>query len=266
MKKVLVALLLALVVAALLLAGCGKPESDKSAEDAKDILAKSQTKMENVSSMKMTGSSNVEMTEAEQGEMAYDFEAVTQKTPDGQTELHMIARGEGEELQTYVVGDYMYTYDPNSGWVKRNITGEDDLSTAAPTPDQLAEMSRDAENLRLLPDEDGRYVVAFDVSPEFFDKYSEGLTDSSGILEDLFKDIKINIIYRIDKSTMYADNVDVQVSVKAVPLFGDITASTNITFSEFDQPVTIVLPPEAQNAPEEVLLPGDIPSIPGMGF
>ncbi len=266
MKKVLVALLLVLMVAALILAGCGKSESDKSAEEAKDILTKSQAKMENVSTLKMAGSSSVEMTEAEQGEMEYDFEAVTQKTPDGQTEFQMITRSEGEELQTYVVGGYVYTYDPNSGWVKRNITGEDNLSTAAPTPDQLAEMSREAENLRLLPEEDGKYVVAFDVSPEFVDQYSEGLTDSSGLLKDLFKDIKINIVYRIDKSTMYADNVDVEVSMKGVPLFGDITAFTSITFSEFDQPVTIVLPPEAQNAREEELLPGDLPSIPGMGF
>ena len=266
MRKVLVALLLALMVTALIVAGCGKSESDKSAEEAKDILAQSQAKMENVSSLKMAGSSSVEMTEAEQGEMDYDFEAVTLKTPDGQTEFQMIARGEGEELQTFIVGDYVYTYDPNSGWVKRKITGEDGLSTVAPTPDQLAEMSSYAENLRLLPEEDGRYVVAFDVSSEFFDQYSEGLTDSSGLLKDLFKDLKINIIYRIDKSTMYADNVDMEVSIKGVPLFGDITAFTSIAFSEFDQPVTIVLPPEAQNAPEEELLPGDLPSIPGMGF
>jgi len=266
MKKVLVALLLTMIVAALLLTGCGKSESDKSVEEAKDILVKSQAKMESVGSLKMAGSSSVEMTEAEQKEMEYDFEAVTRKTSDGQTELQMIARGDGEELLTYVVGDYLYTYDPNSGWVKRKITGEDDLSTAAPTPDQLAEMSRYAENLRLLPEEDGKYVVSFDVSPEFFNKYSEGLTDSSGLLKDLFKNIKISIIYRIDKSTMYADNVDVDVSVKGVPLFGDIIAFTSITFSEFDQPVTIVLPPEAQNAPEKELLPGDIPSIPGMGF
>ncbi|MBU4194657.1 MAG: hypothetical protein KKF66_06650, partial [Actinobacteria bacterium] len=76
-----------------------------------------------------------------------------------------------------------------------------------------------------------------------------------------------SVIYKIDKSTMYADNVDVDISLEGTPLFGDITASTSITFSEFNQPVTIVLPAEAQNAPEKELLPGDfdIP-IPGMGF
>lgn len=267
MRKFLVALLLALMVATLLLAGCGQSESDKSAEEAKDILAKSQEKMDEVNSVKMTGSASVEMTEAEQGSTEYDFEAVTQKTPDGQTELQMIAKGDGEDLQTYVLGGYAYTYDSNSGWVKRKITGADGVSTPAPTPDQLSEMSRYAESLRLMPEEDGKYVVAFDVSPEFFDQYSEGLTESSGIMEDFLKDIKVSVIYKIDKSTMYADNVDVDISLEDTPLFGDITAYTSITFSEFNQPVTIVLPAEAQNAPEKELLPGDfdIP-IPGMGF
>jgi hypothetical protein len=160
----------------------------------------------------------------------------------------------------------MYTYDLNSGWVKRKVTGEDALSTAVPTPDQLSEMSEYAENLRLLPEEDGKHVVAFDVSPDFFSKYSEGLTDPSGILKDYLKDIEVSVTYCIDESTMYADNVEVDLSMKGIPLFGDISGFISIAFSEFDQPVDITLPAEAMNAPEKELLPGDIPSMPGLGL
>lgn len=274
MKRFLIVLLLASMAAALLLTGCGESKTEKSADDAKAILEKSQQKMGDITSVKMTGSTSMVMPEAEETDTEFGFEAVTNIAADGQQEVHLVAKGDGEEYETYAMGGYAYTYDPNTGWIKQKISGTEDAGTAVPTHDQIVEMGRYAENLRLLPEEGGSYVVAFDVSPKFYEQYTTGSTDGeaegdiSGMMADLLKGIEISIVYKINKETLYADAAIIDMSLNDMPMLGDVTASMDAAFSDYNKQVSIVLPPEAQNAKEEELLPGElnIPSVPGLGF
>ena len=88
-------------------------------------------------------------------------------------------------------------------------------------------------------------------------------------MKDMFKGLKMGVVYKIDRNTMLADSASVTMSMKNAPIIGDMSIDMTVTFTDYNVPVTITLPPEAQNAPE--VQPNasgvpSIPSIPGLGL
>lgn len=279
MKKALILIMAAVLAAAVLACGCGGSKKDETQGEAEKVLMESNKKMADVQTVKIAGSVLIEMPEAEEKEESYDFEILS-SNEGGEPQAQAVIRSGGQEFQTYVVGGWAYTNDPNRGWVKQQVdTLEDVSSSGVMTHEQLGQMSKYAENQRLLPDESGNYVVAFDVSEKFFDEYLSGFqevpegdapgqeeaSEVSGLLQDLLKDMKISIIMKIDRQTYLVDEAEISMVMKDIPLMGDVSADTGMLFTEYDQPVTIALPPEASGA-KELQYDGGLPNIPGLGL
>jgi hypothetical protein len=147
----------------------------------------------------------------------------------------------------------------------------------------LTELSKYATDMKLTTDSSGQYVVTFDVGPKFFEQVldeaagtseTEGSTPSSEdqqaaeqlaqTMKDMMAGIQMGVVYKINKSTMLADSSSLKMSMKDAPIVGDMSADMTMNFSNYNDPVTITLPAEAQNAREVQPGPSGIPSIPGM--
>lgn len=269
MRKVLLSIVLIALLVVVLLSGCGGSKNSKTTDEAQRILEDSRAKMVEVESLTTSGEVVIETPEAEVKRSAYNFEIKLKTGEAGEAEMRMTAEGDGERLETIVAGGWAYAYDSDTGWEKYPVDRLDEVNQPF-THEDLLEMSEYAENLRMLPDEGGNYVIAFDVSPEFFDRYAggvsgeEGEDEVSGLLQDMLRSVKISAIYKVDKESMLATEALLEIELPSIPTMGEVDSVTEMVFSGYNEPVTIEVPPEAQAAPEKELK--DLPGLPGLGF
>ena len=151
------------------------------------------------------------------------------------------------------------------------------------TPSSISDLTKFAENMKLGPVQNGKYVLTFDIGSKFFDEIfkraAQGSQSSTPTgtsaqstqqlaqaMKELLSGLPMSMTYKIDKTSGLADSASIKVSLKGSAL-GDATADINLTFSDYNTPVTITLPPEAQNAPlqDNGGVPS-LPSLPGLGI
>lgn len=271
MKKILIALLAVLLSTAVLAAGCGKKSESAG---AKAILEKTQAASEKIKSLKANGEAvmSTPQSEVKETRMAFDMESNIISRSD--VELRMTSTDEsGARSDVYVVDGWAYTYSAGTGWIKQKVENAEELGAGAlMTPGQVSEISKFAEKLEQLPDEGDNYVISFEVGTRFFEQALEG-AEGSGMDEEtmeaakaLMKGIEMSMVLKVDKNTYFPSETTVKMSTAALPMLGEADVSLKMTFLDYNQPVTVALPAEAQSARE---LPGGMPGglpIPGLGF
>lgn len=283
MKKLLLGAVVALMVASLVIAGCGKKDSG-SPNSASGILTRSEKASQGAKSFKVSGSANVQTPGSEVKETKTTFTGEFNVISSSDVEGHLVAHDEkGQESQAYIQGDYVYTYSASSGWEKQKIQSVKDLSVGMITPGNLTALTKYAQNVKKLPDEGNNYVISYDVGSKFFENaLSEVDQQASSApssaeqsvaqgMGDLFKSvaagIKMSVVMKVDKTSYYPTEVTVTASAKGIPVLGDISLDSKVAFSDYNQPVTVTLPAEAASAKEKSGgLPSGIPSLPGFGL
>jgi hypothetical protein len=285
MKKAVIVLLAALLIGAVVVAGCGGKSTKTASSPAQDVLQKSQTKMQDVKSVKLAGKASVLTPQSEVKEESYEFSAEMKILSKDDVEMKMVAKDSaGKATEAYMVGGYIYTNDPTTGWTKQKAeSSSGSISSSMLSPTGVADLSKYAKDMKLEPEQGGKYVVAFDVGSKFFEDMLDQASTSTGTqsstpssedkkaaqelaqtMKDMLGGLQMNVVYKIDKSTMLADSTTVKMSMKGAPIVGDVTVDMTATFADYNAPVTITLPPEAQNAREVQPGPSGIPSIPGL--
>ena len=284
MKKFFICTLAGLLVIAVIAAGCGgKSKTAQPSSKAQDVLARNQKKMQAVKSLKKTGKATVLTPQSETKEESVTYQGEMAMVGNNEVEMHMVVtESSGEKSEVYVVGGYVYNFDPARGWTKQKVAaGSAEANLMTPTG--ISGLSKYAENMKLGASSGAKYVLTFGVGSRLFEQIFEQATDSSSStapsskaeqqlmesMKDMFKGLKMDVVYKIDKNTMLADSASVTMSMKGAPIIGDMSLDMTVTFTDYNVPVSITLPPEAQNAPEvEPSASGvpSIPSIPGLGL
>jgi len=281
MRKVMLVVVASLLVAVLVVVGCGKKDESLSAED---IVNKSQKASESIESLKASGTVDFKTPEAEEKESKLDYEAEVNVVSEDDVQARIVATDEkSEKSEAYLYDGYMYSNSPTAGWTKQKVENLEQLqSTGITSPSDLIELSKYAENLKKLPDEGNNHVISFDVGGKFFDealKNAEGATssgDTTGgeevdemmeLVKEMVKGLKVAVVMKIDKESFYTTEADIDASLKGVPLFGDVSIAVVSSFSDYNAPVVIALPAEAEGAKEVTGdLPTGLPGLPGLGL
>ena len=276
MRKMTFATAASLLLMVTLTCGCGK--KDRKISKAEKIIKESAAKMAVVSSFTSSGAGKVLTPQSETKEESFTFDGVVKVAGDDQVEAQMAGTSDGKQVQTIILGGYIYEYNSNSGWKRRKLDEAGGIGTAQfVNPSTIKRMTEFAESIRLMPDEGGNYVVAFDVGGKFFDnllaELKEQMPQSSGaessmmeLIESVLAGIDINMVLKVDKGTMLWTEASIKASMEGVGVLGDMSTDTNLRFSEYNQPVTVSVPPEALNAPEVQQNQFQLPSLPGLGI
>jgi outer membrane lipoprotein-sorting protein len=280
MKKLALAVLVALLVATVVVAGCGKKES-KAPTGAQGILAKSQEAVKSIKSFKGNGSADLKTPQSESKEAKYTYNMQEKIITSDDLQVSFSATQQnGQQNLVYVMDGYMYSYSSAQGWEKQKVaSAQQVLGTSFVSPDQISKMSKYAQNLKKLPDEGNNYVLSFSVSSKFFENALSTSTGSSSsssqskpdqstmdLIKGLLQSLSMKIKTNIDKTTYYPSSTNVAVSIKDAPLIGNMSVAMDMTFSDYNAPVTITLPPEAQAAKEVAPSATGLPTIPGLGL
>ena len=286
MKKVVIVSLAVLMIGAIIAAGCGSKATKSASSPAQQVLEKSQAKMQDVQTVKITGKANVLTPQSEVKKESYDFDASMKIISKDDVEMQMVAKDSaGKTTAVYMLGGYVYTNDPTTGWTKQKAQSSGNATSSLLSPSGITELSKYATNMKLEPVQGGAYTVSFDVGSKYFQLLSDqatagtdtGSTSPSGedqkaaqqlaqTMKDMMTGIQMGVVYKIDKNSMLAQSSTINMSMKGAPIVGDMTADMTANFSDYNAPVTVTLPPEAQNAREVQPGPSGIPSIPGLGL
>ncbi len=273
MKRIIIAFVAVLLVAAAVAAGCGKKSEAPSG--AKAILDKSQSVADQIKSLKANGDAVVNTPQSEVKETKMTFEMEGNIISKTEVNARISATDQsGKKTDAYIVDGWAYSYSATTGWVKQKV--EDAQEFALMTPNQINELSKYAEDAKQLPDEGNNYVISFNVGSKFFEQTLEGAEKSDSSPADpqtlemakaLFKSLNMSMVMKIDKTTYYPSETTVKMSADSVPILGKTDVALKMLFTGYNQPVDVTLPPEAQAARE---LPagtsGGLPTIPGLGL
>ncbi|HEY5530791.1 MAG TPA: DUF6612 family protein [Candidatus Anoxymicrobiaceae bacterium] len=280
MKKLALAVLVALLVATIVVAGCGKKES-KAPTGAQGILVKSQVAAKGIKSFKGNGAADVQTPQSESKETKITYNMQEKIVTSDEVQMSFSATQQnGQQNFVYIMDGFMYSYSPAQGWEKQKVdSAQQVLGTSFVSPDQISEMSKYAQNLKKLPDEGNNYVLSFNVSSKFFEKALSTSTGSSSspsqskpdqstmeLIKGLLQSLSMKVKMNIDKTTYYPSSTNVTISIKGAPLVGDVSGAMDMAFTDYNTPVTITLPPEAQAAKEVAPSATGLPTIPGLGL
>lgn len=254
MRKVLPIVLAALLAAALIVAGCGK--TAPKVGDAQKLLEDSNKAMQSVKSYKATGTISMYSNAPDAGKMNFDFEMQIQQTGSNDFAGRMTMNSMGQKTEIYMVNGYAYTNDPEKGWVKQPLSDLTDFSRLA-SPADISELGDAAQNARILTEDSQYYNIAFDLNADYIkelmgmEKGTENLSsEEKKIAKEMLEGMQMSAVFKIEKSTMYVVGMAMSFNIPDMPAVGALKMEEKINISEFNTPVEITLPPEAQNAKE----------------
>jgi len=276
MKKAVIALVsaavVALMLALVLLGGCGQPKTETYSGKARQILSDTNKKMQAVKSLKVSGAYDVQ-TKMQGSENAnFDYSMEVNAADPQNTERHVSVKGKDKSSEVYVVGGYAYSDAPGQGWVKVKAGESDSLSQS--TPAGMLELAASAKNLRMVSEDANTYGITFNVGGDYLEQQirqalgvdQSGL-DLEGELDTIVKNTSMRADFTISKSTMYIDSAKLTMKMRGIPVAGDMGLVMTMAFSGFNEPVAISLPEEARSAREVVETPttppGSVPVFPG---
>lgn len=266
MKRITIASLAVLLVGALLIAGCGAKTSSTSTSGQmtpQQVIHKSNQKMQGVKSFKATGNIDAKGG-SESG--AFDYEMQMNVANPNDPQGVMLIKGGGQDMKAYIAEGNEYMYVAGKGWYKQPM-GQGGVSSQPPTPAEMAKFSEDAENLKFLSDSGTSYQVSFDIGSKYFEKsiaQSPEFKDPKvqKLMEGFTKSIKMSAVFKINKSTLYLEDVTLKMSTEDMPTVGKMSVDMSMAFSDYNVPVDVSLPPEARNAQEMPTSQGGAPGLP----
>lgn len=271
LRKMLV-VLVAVVVVALMVAGCGQKK--ESSADAKAILEDSSNKMQEVATVKADGS--YEMSTQAEGaeEMELSFQMEMDMSDPNNPKGRMVMKGMGEDVDVYMDGGYAYAEVAGSGWVKTPLeTG----SLSQPTPTEITQFAENAKDLKITSEDSNSYTLDFEIDRAYIEEQmaaSEGFTvegseEYGEMIEAIVNSMTMNATFKVAKDTKYIEDATIKMEISDMPMAGNMAVNMKMSFSDYNQPVDVVLPAAAASAREVESLPssaGGIPGFPGMNF
>lgn len=276
MKKFTIALLALFFVTSVVLVGCGKKKESTGAEA---ILKKSQAVADDIKSLRASGDAVINTPESEVQETKMTFEMEGNIISETEVNAKITAIDEdGKRTDAYIVDGWAYSYSPTTGWVKQKVEDAQDFGAGAlMTPNQISELSKYAEELKQLPDEGNNYVLSFKVGTRFFEQAFQGAEEAAGgsaptdqetleMAKALLKGLNMTMTMKIDKTTHFPSETRVSMSAETVPILGKMDVSLTMRFTDYNKPVDVTLPAEAQAARELPPGAGGLPSLPGLGL
>jgi len=290
--KILTLPLLALIIVALSLSGCGGKAAqteDTSQLDLPQIVSDAMLALKNVSSYtysldmnidmeatggsspgqataKMESSGTADFT-AKNMQMDLDMSVEQSDTQPGDTPMNVSA-------EMYMMGDTLYikTDIPGAGeqWVKTALTEEMKQAYDLDLVDQQLAPLEDATQIEYVKTEtvDGSECYVLKIVPdmaamkEWLDEQqvTSGPLDWSQVqkLEDVFKELAYNTWIAKDTKLIKKMNIQISIELNAAQFGIDesefekmtMDAEINMLMKDYNEPVTITLPDEAQNATE----------------
>lgn len=264
MRKVLAALTftLLLIVPTIFIQGCGKKESGSA--KLREIIDQSNKTMQQVKTFKMDFNSIVDAPALRKQKEKLSVTASADISDKSNLKYQIQFSGIGTSTEAYSIDNYVYANVPDKGWMKSpaaEVHGMMDIFQLSPA--ELNKLTDNARELKMRSETDNDYVISFKVGPEFFEKaileqqVIENLEpETKYMIKEMSKHTNIRAVFTIDKETMRVTKVGLVMDVKDLELVGDINMKINAEFLKYDEPVEIVLPPEAVNAreanPEEI--------------
>lgn len=284
MRKLAICCVILLLAAALVVAGCGsKKEATSTPNDsgnlsAKKILEESSKKMQTVKSSKAAGAYKMSTSAASSATSGqntdFTFEMEMDLSDQQKPEMKMAMKGMGQDTLLYMTGGFVYMEVPDQGWVKSPVGDSGSMSQTSPA--EIAKFAEDAENLRIVSESGGSYKISFDIGQDMLKEQMGAQQNTSELgpevqkmIDEMIKNMKMTAVFTINKSTMYIEDARINMAVKNFPMVGDMTLDMAMKFSDFDQPVSVSLPPEAANATETAEIPSSttgVPGFPGFGL
>ena len=173
-----------------------------------------------------------------------------------------------DTMDEYLTGGYLYIKDNTTGtdyWTKIKVdesrwTAEDQLA-------QLTEFLQSATSIARLDDEtvNGLDCYVFQITPDMAEvlKWIQSQSQSTNELQNLNPDVFKSTTFKvwIDKKSLLPQKENIDLTMEITP--SDITGTTttpndaitltmsgDITYTDYNIPVTIELPTAAQNAVE----------------
>ena len=254
MRKVLLVVTAALLAVTLIVAGCGKTNPTKGS--AQKLLEDSNKAMQSLKSYKAVGNINMSSNVADQGAMNFSFEMQIQQKGPKDFEGRMMVRSTGKNIEVYIANGYVYTNDPEKGWIKQPLASVTDFSTLA-SPADISKLGDAATNARILTEDSQYYKITFDLNADYL-KQLMGLQKSNKnlsseekkIADEMIKGMQMGAIFKLEKSTMYVKSMVMNFNIQNVPSVGTVKMEEKIDLSEFNKPVEVNLPAEAKDAQE----------------
>jgi hypothetical protein len=254
MRKVLLAATAVLLAVTIIVAGCGKTNQTESS--AQKLLEDSNKAMQSLKSYKAVGKINMSSNVANQGAMNFSFEMQIQQNGPKDFEGRMMINALGKNMDVYITNGYVYTNDPEKGWVKQPLSSVTDFSTLA-SPADISKLGDAAQNARILTEDSQYYKIAFDLNADYLKQLMGPKTSNKNlsseekkIADEMLKGMQMGAVFKLEKSTMYVNSMVMNFNIQSVPSVGNVKMEEKIDLSEFNKPVEVNLPAEAQNAQE----------------
>jgi len=283
MRKSIVCSIVVLLAVTLLFAGCGgkKDESGQSTStsglSAKEILEESSNKMQTVKSARAEGQYKMSTSAADASSgaeaMDFSFEMEMDLSNEEQPELRMAMKGMGQDTILYMTGGYVYMEVPGQGWMKAPAGDTDSMTQTSPA--EIAKFAENAENLKVVSETGTSYKISFDIGQALLKEQMGSQQDMGELspemqkmLDDMLKNMKMSAVFTINKKTMFIEDANIKMTLTDFPMVGDMALDMTMAFSDFNEPVSVSLPPEAANAQEVAEIPSasGFPGFPGLGL
>ncbi len=275
MKRMIVVALTALLVVAVLIAGCGGKKTDQDGTsngklDAKTILEKSNEAMREIKSVRTTGDYDIQAPGMGYEDVTFqmEMELVVNGPEDVSGRIIMVDAQTGEQV-LYMDDGIVYFEVPGQGWYKQPLSSAAGVSST-PTPQEMEQFSKAAENMKITSEDGTSWTISFDIGSKYLEEAMKGSETTEGLtpelqsmVEEILKTMKMSAVFKITKSSYLLEAADVKMSMEGGEGLGSMSADVAMTFSDFDQQFDVALPPEAASAQEAPSTGGLLPGVPG---
>ena len=228
------------------------------ARQAGSILLKSADAMASVTSVK------TDMTMEAQ---------VNGRTIAGQMQIEQVKKGasdietkmtgvlQGQECIMYVVGSTAFLY-ANGSWTKAKFPVVPSASgvsgMAMGSLGYVQDYLRAAPDPAIVSEDATSYAIRFNLGPDYFrkeiEKMKAGGVDQGSDAARANRDMQLT--FTINKTDYLVSDLKEAIVSHGAQAGGDVSTSMDFKLYGYDTPVSIIVPPEAQNAPE-MPLPGE---------
>jgi hypothetical protein len=217
-----------LVVAGLLVAGCGGNQNSSS---AKQVLDKALANLRALKSFKVTLKASSASSSSAPTTTRSDYEVTT----EGGLAMHSTTDQGGQKTDAYLLDGVAYANPEGQGWLKQDASG-----TKAINVDVADSLKTGTKDLKILSQDANSYRLSFKMSTptgSAQDGSSPSSAETSATTE---------FVVKVDKPTMNIQ--EISVKAPAATSSGNQAQEETVTFSGQNSPITIQLPEEAKNA------------------
>ena len=242
------ALILALLLAVSLAAGCGG-----ASVNAQSLLNQSGQKMSDVTSAKM----RMEMSgSAATQSMMGNFDIEEAKTADG-FQMKMSGEVAGQPVVMYMIGGTIYM-NIMGQWMKTSMAelGTTGSQIGMGSLDDMQKMLTGAQGAKAVSEDTTSTTVNFKLGPDYIKQQMSGLSKS--VDSSVLGNTNLDVTVKINKADNQVSEMTEKLKASGGSL-GSVDTTVKMTLVGYNVPVNTQPPPEALNA-SGMTLPGLSPS------